>query len=90
MSITVHVQWESGQPCSGVQVAVRLVGGACAGGTVTDRTGTVNLPLPPATGILACDGQDVYAGALAQHIEVIIQESRLFTYNVALPSESAP
>ncbi len=89
MSITVHVQWESGQPCCGVQVTVRLAGGDSAGGTVTDRTGTVNLPLSPATGVLACDGQDVYAGALAQRIEVTIQESRLFTYNVALLSESA-
>ena len=89
MSITVHVHWESGQPCSGIQVTVRLVLGTYVGGTVTDSNGNAVIPRPPGRGVLLCDGEDVYTGLLAPRMDVTIRESRLVTYEVAIPAQPA-
>jgi hypothetical protein len=79
MEITVHVQWESGRPCSGVVVAIRLDGGG-QGEAATDLDGNAGFALDPSAGTVLCDGQEVRRGALAERVTVTCRENVLFTW----------
>jgi hypothetical protein len=81
MAMTIHTQWESGHPCCGVIVTVRLDGGT-QGEARTDKNGDARFAFGRGRGSVSCDGQEVWCGDLTEIMEVVCREDLLYTWRV--------
>ena len=79
MPMTIHTQWESGRPCRGVVVTVRLDGGD-QGEAPTDENGDARFAIGPGRGRVFCDGQDVLCGELLTRLTLVCKEEPLYVW----------
>jgi hypothetical protein len=80
MPMTIHTQWESGHPCRGVIVTVRLDGGD-QGEAPTDGNGDARFAFGPGQGSVSCDGQDIVCGELPAKLTLVCREAPLYVWS---------
>lgn len=79
MAITIHTQWESGRPCCGVVVTVRLDGGT-QGEAPSDAKGDVHFAFGRGRCAVFCDGQEVWCGELSAKLTLVCKEAPLYVW----------